>query len=97
MTSIALPVMLAGLLGAWYFALAVIGGASKIRRLRVSDWPAGRRRLAAATLGITAAVGLTNLIQWVEADLPVGLIIAAVAAAAAAVFDIVQTIRGRRR
>jgi len=97
MTSIALPVGLAGLLGAWYFALAAIGGAAKIRRLHVVEWPARRRRLAAAAIGVAAGLCLTNLIQWVQADLPVGLLISGALAAAAAVFDIVQAVRRRRR
>jgi hypothetical protein len=97
MTSITLPVGLAGLLGAWYFALAAIGGASKIRRLDVPGWPTRRRRFAAATVGVAAAVALTNLIQWVHADLPAGLIVAAALAAGGATFDVVQVLRARRR
>ncbi|MGW8431470.1 hypothetical protein ACWGJ9_10305 [Curtobacterium citreum] len=97
MTSIALPVGLAGLLSVWHIGLAVIGGARRVRRLDVAGWPAGRRRIAAAGVGIAGAVGVTNLIQWVHDDTPAGLIIAVVLGAAAATFDTIQLVRKRRR
>ncbi len=97
MTSVVLPVGLAGALGTWYFALAAIGGAAKIRKLNVTAWPARRRRFAAAAVGVAAAVGLTTLIQWIIGDIPTGLIIAAGLGGAGAVFDVVQVLRNRRR
>ena len=97
MTSLALPVGLAAVFSAVYFALAIRGGLSKIPRLGFDTWPKRRRRTISGALGVAAAAGLVNLIWLTVGGVPVGLLIAALLGAAAAVWDIVKVARARRR